>query len=65
MKNSNRSIACGLLLAMGLIGCSEEGGASVPRGAGADTKENSQPGADKANGADKAKKTSALSSVEG
>jgi hypothetical protein len=50
MKKTKGAIACGLLLAMGLIGCSDDSGASVPAGAGADAavgKANDQAGAPK------------------
>ena len=36
MNRLRRSIAAGLLLAMGVAGCSQEGTPSVPSGSGAD-----------------------------
>ena len=43
MKKYMGSIVCGLLLAMGCSGFSEQGGASVPAGAGADAKAGPKP----------------------
>jgi len=36
MKTAKRLIVCGLLLAVGVAGCSGDEGPSVPRGAGLD-----------------------------